>query len=105
MRHSEGYKFQPMLHTRQSPSDLESLVKRRCRQGRQQSKNGQARGPSANFLEGPVGDTGGIVVHAEDEGGNREYVALGEAVEDRGIFTRFVEAFFDVGKIGGVDRF
>jgi hypothetical protein len=89
----------------QAPCGFEPFVKRRCGQRSEQSKNRQARRPSANFLKRAIGDTSSVIVHAENERSDCVDVALCESLEYGSIFTGFVEAFVDVGKICGINRF
>src|SRR5713226_2368097 len=48
-----------------------SLVKWCRGQRREQAKNGQPWGPNPNRLEGSLPDSGGVIVHAENEGSDR----------------------------------
>jgi hypothetical protein len=50
-------------------------------------------------LERPLCYPRRVVVHAEDKGGDRIYVAVREPLEDSRIFARFVEPLVHAGKI------
>src|SRR6266699_6864714 len=104
MSHFKGNELLPVFRAGQAPCGFEPFVKRRCGQRSEQSKNRQARRPSANFLKRAIGDTSSVIVHAENERSDCLDVALCESLEYGSIFTGFVEAFVDVGKICGIDR-
>src|SRR6266568_1133563 len=101
--HFKWDKLLPVFRPRQSPCGRKPLVKRRRRQGREQAKDGQPWGPSANLLQRPLRDPGRVVVHAEDEGGDRINIALGEPLEHGCILTRLVEPLVYARKVRRVD--
>src|SRR5882724_1114334 len=92
-----------MFGAGEAASDFQAFVERRGRKRSEQPENGEAWGPGANFLQGALGDSRRVVVHAEDEGSDGVNVALGQALEYGGVLAGFIEAFVDVGEIGGVD--
>src|SRR2546428_4958979 len=96
-------KPRPCFGPVQSPGGRKSFVKRRRRQGREQAKDGQPWGPSADLLQRPLRDPGCVVVHAEDEGGDRINIALGEPLEHGCILTRLVEPLVHARKVCRVD--
>src|SRR6266851_9534476 len=103
MSHRKGNELLPVLGARQSPGSFPPLVKRSRGQRRKQSKNGQPRGPGANFLESALGDAYGVVVHAENKRSDGVNVAGGKPFQNSGIFAGLVETLVDVGKVGRVD--
>src|SRR6266446_7069670 len=102
--HRERDELLPVLRARQSPGGLQSFVKRCCGQRGEQAKNGQSRRPRANFSEGALRDSYGVVVHAENKGSDGIHVSLGEPLEHGGILTRLVEALVYVRQVRGINR-
>src|SRR6266849_1979232 len=103
MRHGKRYELLPVFRAGQAAGGLEPFVKGRGGQGSKQAEDGQSWRPVLYFVQGALGDAGGVVVHAENEGSNREHVALSEALENGGVLTGLVETFVDVFEVGGVD--
>src|SRR5712692_3788924 len=101
--HGKGDELLPVFGAGQAAGGFEAFVERRGGERREQAEDGQAWRPSLNLVQGALGYTGGVVVHAKDEGGDGEDVALGEALEHGGILTGLVETFVDVFEVGGVD--
>src|SRR5579863_10536726 len=78
MGHRKGYKFLPVLRTREPPSGFQPFEERGRGQRREQAKYRQPRRPTANFLQGSLGHARRVIVHAEDKGSDGIHVALGE---------------------------
>src|SRR5260370_36852821 len=103
MSHRKGDELLPMLGARQAPGSFQPFVKRSRRQWREQSKNGQPRGPGANFFQRAFRDAYGVVIHAENKRSDGVNVASGQPLQYGGVFAGLVETLVDVGKIGGID--
>src|SRR6266852_3278468 len=101
--HFKWDKLLPVLRPGKPPCGLKPRVKRRRRQGREQAKDGQPWGPGANLLQRPFSTPGRVVVHAEDEGGDRINIALGEPLEHGRILTRLVEPLVYAREVRRVD--
>ena len=52
-----------------------------------------------------LGDSDGVVVHAENKRSDRVDIALCQPLQHGGVLARLIESFIDVFQIGGVDGF
>ena len=105
VRHGKRYELLPVFGSRQAAGGFEPFVKRCGRQRGEQAKDRQPWRPGANLFQRAIGDAHSIVVHAKNERGNREDIALRQALEYGGILTGLVETFIHVFQIGRVDGF
>src|SRR5713101_9660604 len=103
MSHGKRYELLPVFGAGQTACGFQALVKRRGGQRSQQAEDGQSWRPGLNLVQGALGNAGGVVVHAENERGDSEDVALRETLEDGGVLTGLVETLVDVFQVGGVD--
>ena len=101
--HRKRNEFLPVLRPRQPPRGFQPLVERRRGQRREQAKDRQPGRPGANFLQRALGNSGRVVVHAENKRSDGVDVALRQPLEHGGIFARLVESLVHVGEIGGID--
>src|SRR5208283_6022762 len=82
---------------------MQPFVEWRGGQRREQAKDGEARRPSTNLIQGALGDSGRVVVHSKDERSDGVYIAAGEALEDGGVFAGLVEALVDGREVCRID--
>src|SRR3989442_9327253 len=93
-----------MLGARQPAFSRQPVVQRGGGEGCDLTENRETRRPFADFGQGPLGDSRGVVIQAEDERRDGVDVAPGQRLEPPGVFARLIEALLDAGQIGRVQR-
>ena len=90
-----------MFRPRKPSRFFQPLVKRGCRQGSEQSKDGQAGRPSANLLERAFGHADRVIIHAKDERSDRVDVAMARLWRTAAYSSGLLKPLFTLARLAG----